>query len=209
MIQVYFCRIDHALENKDLATCLQSLSDYRRGKVLSCHVEKVRMQSLCTGLLLEEVFRRHGILEPYDYEVNPYGKTSLRGVENFHYSISHSGNFVFLALSNREIGIDIEEYQVRHLSFERAYSMAERFFSPVECSEIHTIDDFYRLWTLKEAYAKYLGCSLTDVISIPVNEWKARGRETIVEDGLTISLVSDELPSDFGNQFLASEVYFG
>ena len=72
----------------------------------------------------------------------------------WHFSISHTKNFVFCALSRHNIGLDAEEKG-------RAVSpaMLEKFTSDGEKSRLgdDPQDAFLRLWVQKEALAKLTG----------------------------------------------------
>ena len=73
------------------------------------------------------------------------------------FSISHSKSRVVLALSDREIGVDIQ-----HIS-PRGTDVAKRFFTEDEVAYIG--DDtvrFYEIWTKKEAYSKWQGKGLAE-----------------------------------------------
>jgi 4'-phosphopantetheinyl transferase len=88
------------------------------------------------------------------------GKPFLEN-RNAHFNLSHSGNWVVLALSKSEVGIDVE--LIRPVN----YRIAERFFSPAEVRLLNTrkdndkLDYFFDLWTLKESYLKLIGTGLT------------------------------------------------
>ena len=74
----------------------------------------------------------------------------------WHFSISHTKNHVFCALSQRNLGIDAEE-----LSRNIDLRLAEKILSPTEKARCDAAPDkqaaLLRFWVLKEAYAKLLG----------------------------------------------------
>lgn len=83
-----------------------------------------------------------------------------RGPDALRFNVSHSGEFLVVALAlGHEVGIDIEEMR-QDLSYE---PMARRFFSPREREELfglpqeEQLQAFYRCWTCKEAYLKATG----------------------------------------------------
>ena len=67
-------------------------------------------------------------------------------------SISHSGEYVVVAISEKEIGVDIQKIEYR----EKVVSL----FS----EEVKDAHMFTRLWALKESYGKYLGIGLNKEI---------------------------------------------
>lgn len=97
---------------------------------------------------------------PAELEIcsDSHGKPYLRG-RPFCYNLSHSGDYVFCAVSEREIGADIQRRVPG-----RESRVAGRFFSGREAAAIRAIGDetersklFYRLWTRKEALGKLSG----------------------------------------------------
>lgn len=82
------------------------------------------------------------------------------------FSLSHSGEMAILAVSDREIGADIE--QLREVDTR----LAERFFTAREAAYVAgDRDRFFEVWTKKEAYGKWKGDGLaatmrTDVLDL-------------------------------------------
>lgn len=73
------------------------------------------------------------------------------------FNISHSGEWLGMAISKDTVGVDIE-----HIKPQRNIrAIAQRYFSPQEYDDLCLCDDFrqafYQLWTLKEATVKYTG----------------------------------------------------
>lgn len=66
-----------------------------------------------------------------------------------HFSISHTENHVFCAISEKNIGIDAEEMG--------RLPRSAPLCSPAELARAATPQDLLRLWVLKEAYAKLTG----------------------------------------------------
>ena len=111
------------------------------------------------------------------------GKPFIPGLPDIHFNLSHSGDYIACAFSDREVGLDLQEQARTHTSI---LHIAKRFFSAKEYEAIqalpaedpsvvpgrHSISTtdsdnsacrlplFYNLWTIKEAYLKYLGCGL-------------------------------------------------
>ena len=94
---------------------------------------------------------RYGIFAP-NFTRNAHGKPLLCGAPPF-FNLSHTGGHTFAAFSEAEIGLDAE-WRGRPLpqAVLRRLSEAERE------------EDFFRLWTAKEAYVKYLGDSLATLL---------------------------------------------
>ena len=93
-----------------------------------------------------------------EFSTNAWGKPVLPA-SGMEFSISHSGRFVWTAVSRAgAIGIDIERVDATV-----DYHDLAGIFHPVECSAIRALparaarDAFYRCWTRKEAVVKALG----------------------------------------------------
>ena len=120
--------------------------------------------SIVTGIPMEEV--------RYVYGEN--GKPYLH--ENcFHFSLSHSGKYAVLAVSNKPVGIDVERQKKNRLL------VAKRCFHKNEYADIMALPDegsrnrrFLEYWTMKEAYVKRTG----EGLRIPLRSFEIkRGKE--------------------------------
>ncbi len=89
------------------------------------------------------------------------GKPYLISHPDIHFNISHSGQWVVVAVADCEIGIDVERIKKVNLR------IAERFFSESEKQQLFGLpenlqtDFFFDLWTLKESFLKAIGTGLT------------------------------------------------
>lgn len=99
-------------------------------------------------------------MQEYDYETacGANGKPYFKGHADLHFNLSHSGNFAVCIVAGMPCGIDIEGNR----PFKP--SVAKKFFSKTEYHWIYDTENvsvqaerFFRLWTLKEAYAKATG----------------------------------------------------
>ncbi|MCI1655396.1 MAG: 4'-phosphopantetheinyl transferase superfamily protein [Lachnospiraceae bacterium] len=88
----------------------------------------------------------------------PEGKPWIPDAPEIRFSISHSGCWWACAISDREVGLDIQEERSVH-----AERLAERFFHPAEAAWLrrHGMDQFCRMWAYKESYLKYTGKGLS------------------------------------------------
>lgn len=80
-----------------------------------------------------------------------------------YFNLSHSGRYVLCAVSNREIGADIQ--QIREI---KELQLAERHFAKEEYRQLELCEDldkrrqlFFQLWSRKEAYGKLTGKGLS------------------------------------------------
>lgn len=95
-----------------------------------------------------------------DKSVSEKGKSD--GDLNLHISVSHSGSLFVCLIGESPLGIDIQ--LERRINAEK---ICRRYFTP---EEIRYADDngsagFFELWTRKEAYSKYTGKGLQEIMS--------------------------------------------
>ncbi|MGI6727397.1 MAG: 4'-phosphopantetheinyl transferase family protein [Anaerovoracaceae bacterium] len=102
----------------------------------------------------------------------PYGKPYFHGLENIHFSISHSGDYWGCVFEEVNIGFDLEDLSRRMngnnpLTFERQKAIAKRFFTTKEYEYISTVGkaSFLKIWVRKEAYLKYKGIGIASGLS--------------------------------------------
>ncbi len=90
----------------------------------------------------------------------PYVETAGAGGE-VHLSVSHSGPYFLCLIADRPVGVDVQ--QARNTGTDR---ISRRYFTGEEREYIerHGEDGFFRLWTRKEAYSKYTGLGLQEIL---------------------------------------------
>ncbi len=143
---------------------LAFVSEERRMKIRRYRFSKDKKHSLYASLLLS-----FACTDQYDLafdEIDPIwpgsGKPVLRSHPEIHFSISHSGGCAAVAVSDAEIGLDAE------LIGKAPVNVLKRAFCPAEIRQIQSADDpdpeFFRIWTRKEAYGKYLGTGLSSQV---------------------------------------------
>ena len=93
------------------------------------------------------------------------GKPFFPAYPDFHYNISHSGDYVVCAYSAQPIGIDIQQIPDKA---RRVSSIAGHFFSDREVAALQDLPDFEmrrlftRFWTSRESYIKLTGRGLAE-----------------------------------------------
>lgn len=106
------------------------------------------MLSVASGTLISSVLK----ISEADIKLNEHGKP-YTDAQKIHFSISHSGEYAAAAVSNGEIGIDIE------LVKKRNYKLAKKICTADEYKWLSKDYEagFFRLWTLKESVLKAAG----------------------------------------------------
>ncbi|MBR5406725.1 MAG: 4'-phosphopantetheinyl transferase superfamily protein [Lachnospiraceae bacterium] len=85
--------------------------------------------------------------------------------QEFHFSLSHSGEYAICAVDNDIIGADIEYIDNKPVSYNK---IATRFFCRQEADDIKDTETFFRIWTLKESFTKAVGLGL----GLPLNSFR-------------------------------------
>ncbi|MDE5548104.1 MAG: 4'-phosphopantetheinyl transferase superfamily protein [Clostridia bacterium] len=94
---------------------------------------------------------RYGVANP-QIERGENGKPYLAN-SPLKIGVSHSGEFTALAVGDCEVGLDIElRRDIKSSAIVRRFSEEER------------AEDFFRLWTAKESYVKFLGSTLAHML---------------------------------------------
>ncbi len=139
---------------RDPLYCPQLLSSVplpQKERILSPKSSALRRARLASLILLREILPRFGI-DPDTVTRDAHGRPRAEGI---CLSLSHSGDFLLLALSEHEVGCDIEEPR------RAPWRVAARCFTPVERDWVKGDDDrFFRVWTMKESAAKLTGKGL-------------------------------------------------
>lgn len=124
------------------------------------------LRCVAAGALLR---RALGTAE-YRVERTPDGKPFLPDQPDFHFNLSHSGNWVVLACGASAVGVDVECIR----SGTDLKAVARRFFSEEEQRYVFAAENlreqrFFEIWTGKESYLKYSGVGLkTDLTAFSV-----------------------------------------
>jgi len=150
---------------------LSSLIDPKKRYIIGRFINKKdKIRALIGEILIRTIIvEKLRIRNEYiTFEKNQHGKPYLREYSNFHFNISHSGDFVVCAVDDKPIGIDIEEE--KHIEYKE---IAKNYFTVNEFDYINKQDleiqlsKFYEVWTLKESFIKCCGQGLT----IPLNSF--------------------------------------
>ena len=131
---------------------LKSVNEVQKEKASRYKSEKDQMRSLLSSYL-KNLLSKEEIL--YKEKGKPYFENGP------YFNISHSGKYVVMAVSNVEVGIDIEE------NIQKDMSSLIRIFNDAEAKVIKEYSDFYYLWCAKESLIKCMGSSIAKIKEIP------------------------------------------
>lgn len=132
-------------------------------------------------LSLCDILGRIHIPFPLEFYYGANGKPYLKEYP-FYFNLSHSGEYVVCAISEKEIGIDIQEHRENV-----SKRIAERYFSEGEkrilenCSDEEYIQIFYDFWAKKEAYGKMTGEGIVKSLELDLSQKEKRHSEWSAE----------------------------
>lgn len=157
--RVYIADTGFLMDKKVFEKHYANASDERKRKIDSFLFMKDKMLCLTAEMLLKKALSDKGI-ESYEIAYGTYGKPYLKSKE-IHFNLSHSESMVMCAVSDKEIGCDVEKVEDIELE------IARRFFFTTEYEAIINASDkkeqqkiFFRLWTLKESFMKAVGLGM-------------------------------------------------
>ncbi len=139
---------------------INSLPEILTGKILVIVRNNVRKE--IDNLIKQILFKYNQELNKNDiiFSQSKNGKPFIFG-SKIKFNISKTESTIVIAFTdNIEIGIDIEK-----ISGEKIFSNQNIFFSGSEIELIQgdkTIKTFFKLWTRKEAFLKFLGTGITE-----------------------------------------------
>ena len=138
----------------------------------------------------------------FKFAHNKYGKPYIKKLSrkrdgriinrDIYFSLSHSADMLICAVSRYNIGADCQFINIKDIKICR--KIAERFYSPKEIlylnnlPECEYINNFFEIWTMKEAYVKYTGKGLSEGLrTFDVHEL----------DGVRFERILPELPGAY------------
>lgn len=151
---------------------LRDAALYRTAYEAASEERRLRADRVASGknrrlLLGAEILLRHALSdvgfggEAPEFVYGANGKPYLKDCGDVYFNLSHSGEYVLCALSDREVGCDIEKLRKADVK------LAKRYFCPEEYDHILSAGDearqrelFFRYWTLKESFIKTTGQGL-------------------------------------------------
>lgn len=154
-MKIYSCNLTQITQH-ELDEWFDSMSKDRKEAVMRLKVEDKRKSKIAADHLCRLAISEFCGVSPESimFSFAEKGKPYAAGLDIF-FNISHSGDIIACAVSDKEIGIDIEKIRPFNLK------TAEKFAVADEIEHIKSMENgFFEIWTLKEAYFKCIGTGL-------------------------------------------------
>lgn len=178
-MEVYLISLKDLKQEEIQKKLFSQLSDDDRLYTEKWKSPKKRLTVLGGRLLLQYVSKLHGVTS-YHLAYGKNGKPFFSDIPDCFFNISHSEEYLSLAWSCKEIGVDIEQMRkTLPKSPERMFSQRDFSFFQKQSEEQKQIC-FFHLWTRKESFIKLHGDNVFQ-----------KAREISVTDGTDLLSVMD------------------
>ncbi len=138
-----------------ILSLIDRVSDKRKGAVLKLKRDEAKIRSIASELLLAYSLK---MPLPLSYKTDKNGKPFIPSAPFFN--ISHSGSFVVCAVSDSEVGVDIEETRKMKPTLIKSILSEKELLSSQKFSGAALQKLLCEKWVRKEAYLKMLGVGL-------------------------------------------------
>lgn len=203
-IKIYTADVGE-LDDTELFRCIYSrVSSDRKAKTDRMVFNKDKKLSLGAGALLEYALASHGVTD-LTFTTEHNKKPKLANDHGIKFNISHSGTKVICAVSDNDIGCDVEQITDINMEIAKRFFFAEEYEALMKCPDRAERNDlFFRYWTIKESFMKATGlgfrlalddfCILLDKDNISVRHTvdsrKYFFREFFLNDGYRYAVCS-------------------
>lgn len=114
------------------------------------------------------------------FGTNKYGRPFLKfpRIKNFDFNLSHSEDYIVLAIADCPIGIDIEKIKPLDIKIAIDY-FTEQELKYLDSYPVKRLERFHELWVLKESFIKAIGRGLSFPLK-KINFECSKGRNIIL-----------------------------
>lgn len=175
MVKLYAVCCAALADEERLNAILPRLDSTRQARIKRLQDAQKKAQCAAAGLLLTHLFSYDG--QPPQFTHGSRGKPYLVGEDAPYFSLSHSGDWVFCAVADSEVGLDAQEFRPCR------DKIAARWFTDAEREWLDEDPDgrFTALWVKKEAYCKFTGFGLvlppsSFTVPCPAAGWDEQNR---------------------------------
>jgi len=171
-------------KEEEIDIFLNNIYEKKNIKINKYLNKKDKFRSTLGEILLSKLIDNYDSLEFY---TNKYGKPYIKN-KNIFFNISHSFDYVICAISNKEIGVDIEKVRNANISvIKRFATKKEKTY--ILSSKEGLMDRLFQIYTLKEAYFKCKGVNLKSMLKV---EFTINNNEVTCSDkSVDIRFISD------------------
>ena len=164
MTKVFYLDVNFLQDTALFEAAIKLLPSHRKEKLDKTKNMEDKFLSIGAWLALEEALKCFPLYNG-DKEIikSKKGKPYFKNEKEIYFSLSHSGNIALCAVSDKEVGADIQ------LMGEFNDKICKKYFSHSEAQYVFSASTkeekekrFFRIWSLKEAYVKMTGEGIFD-----------------------------------------------
>lgn len=164
-IQVHYCRFCEDIQVLRFDNVAEILDEKEKKRASSFKTIRAKNQFLLARSVAKNAIGKLMGISPGEvsFNISDNGKPFLRNDPSIHFSISHNCSGVAVAISNTNIGVDLEDIDRRGEPWKRAgafLSRAAEEFVSRGIDEGEKKSRFTLLWCAAEALAKYNDSSI-------------------------------------------------
>lgn len=191
---IYIAQLDDCLCNMT-ANVFNIVSNSTKKYINKKIHEKDRYRTIIAEVLLKMIFLDKLNLSKVTFDRTCFGLL-CNDNEKYHFSISHSQNYIIVVASEYKVGIDIQYMDYKMLK------IAKRFFFAEEINYIYQfekpiIERFYEVWTKKESCYKYnnhkLGYSFLGINTMDNKKCPGKYNTVVFRDEYMLTICSSKI----------------
>lgn len=149
----------------DINNFYDKIPKLKKDKIYKFKNYESKVRSIVGEIILKELLVKKNIsYNSLDYYINEYGKPYLKDNTTF-FNISHSFDYVITAISDNEVGIDIEKIRKTPIKIINQFA-TEKEKEYILSSNNNIEERIFKIYTLKEAYFKMLGTNLNNILEV-------------------------------------------
>lgn len=158
--EIYLVKVNSPIDENTFQYLLNFVQTEKQERILKRKIKQNANNMLVGEILAKTVIKMtFGIdVAEQKFAYSEYEKPYLSNYPDVHFNISHSGEYVVCAVSDKPIGVDIQKIG------EYNSDVAKRVCNEKELEQIENSSDkaskFTKLWTQKEAVLKMYGIGI-------------------------------------------------
>ena len=171
MIVLSFCESKNIIDDVQSAISSLTFGESEKSRLSGIKNSTVKGESIAALCALKSI--TDSLDDSFDMSIYRDKNGKPRFINSpFHITLSHSNGLSVAALSDQPIGIDIEYVDEER----KIFSLADKYFSETEINALRSsenpCENFYLIWTKKEAFSKIHGEGLSMLLSAKKSEIK-------------------------------------
>ncbi len=157
-MEVYYFDIE-PLRNKAIFNSqIENITEGRLERIEKSQSTADKLRLMGSGLMINFIKTKYFV--DSDVATDKHGKPYFVN-SDLKFNLSHSGRYVLAAVSDYEIGIDIQKKKAdKHRIAEKNFLQGECAYINAGANDEERHQRFCEVWTLKEAYLKNIGMGL-------------------------------------------------